>query len=144
MPRRSALAVLVPLPRILVEAIGEARLQRFRAFRRSAKAAAVEEAIVALLWLNFFDDHGQSRAWKTFERDAMDRLRERGLIPDPKSKAKSVVLTDEGERRARDALQKRVASAPSGPAARAVWGRRVANNLTQLDTPMTRVGTDIP
>jgi Mn-dependent DtxR family transcriptional regulator len=56
-------------------------------------------------------DHGQSRAWKTFERDAMDRLRERDLISEPKSKAKSVVLTDEGKRRARDALQKRVASA---------------------------------
>ena len=105
MPRRSALAVLVPLPRILIEAIGEARLQRFRTFRRSAQPAAVEEEIVALLWLNFFDDHGQSRAWKTFERDAMDRLRERDPISDPKSKAKSVVLTDEGKRRARDALQ---------------------------------------
>jgi hypothetical protein len=76
-PRRSALTVLDPLARILVEAVGEARLQRFRNFRCSAQPAAVEEEIVALLWLNFFDDHGQSRAWKTFERDAMDRLRER-------------------------------------------------------------------
>ena len=144
MPRRSALAVLVPLPWILVEAIGEARLQRFRNFRRSAQPTAVEEAIVALLWLTFFDDHGQSRAWKTFERDAMDRLRERGLIYDPKSKAKSLVLTDEGKRRARDALQNRVTSAPSGPAVRAVRGPRVANNLTHSDAPMARVWADIP
>ena len=35
----------------------------------------------------------------------MDRLRVRGLISDPKSKAKSVVLTNKGKRCARDALQ---------------------------------------
>jgi Domain of unknown function (DUF6429) len=43
----------------------------------------------ALPWLNSFDDHGQSRAWKTSDLDAMDRLHERGLITDPKSKTPS-------------------------------------------------------
>ncbi len=74
--------------------------------------AAVDEAVLALLWLGAFDDHGQARAWKTLDWDAMDRLHGRGLISEPKSKAKSVVLTDEGKRRARDAFRKRFASAP--------------------------------
>ncbi len=36
----------------------------------------------------------------------MDLLFEKGWITDPKSKAKSVVLTDEGERLARQFLRK--------------------------------------
>ncbi len=32
----------------------------------------------------------------------MNRLHESGMISDPRSKAKSVVLTEEGERRARE------------------------------------------
>jgi len=32
----------------------------------------------------------------------LDRLHERGYISDPKSKAKSVMLTEEGQRRARE------------------------------------------
>jgi len=35
----------------------------------------------------------------------LDRLHERGYISDPKSKAKSVLLTDEGERRARELFE---------------------------------------
>jgi mRNA-degrading endonuclease toxin of MazEF toxin-antitoxin module len=76
------------------------------------ESGEIDEAVLALLWLNAFDDHGRLRSWKTFDWDAMDRLHERGLISDPKSKAKSVMLTDEGEHRARDAFQKRFASAP--------------------------------
>lgn len=38
------------------------------------------------------------RAWKSFPWEATDGLHERGLISDPKSKAKSVALTDEGAR----------------------------------------------
>ena len=33
--------------------------------------------------------------------DALDRLHERGYISDPKTKAKPVVMSEEGERRAR-------------------------------------------
>jgi hypothetical protein len=40
------------------------------------------------------------RAWKTFPWEATDGLYERGLIDDPRSKAKSVALTDEGARQA--------------------------------------------
>ena len=40
-------------------------------------------------------DYG-ARAWKGHDWDALNRLHERGLIGDPKNKAKSVVLTKEG------------------------------------------------
>ena len=79
--------------------------------------AAVDEAVLALLWLNAFDDHGHARAWKTFDWDAMDRLHERGLISDPKSKAKSVVLTNEGRRAAEQAFRKLFGSTPQEPSA---------------------------
>jgi mRNA-degrading endonuclease toxin of MazEF toxin-antitoxin module len=66
----------------------------------------VDEAVLALLHLNAFEDRGVVRAWKTFDWDAMDRLHEKGLIADPKSKAKSVVLTEEGRRAAQDTFEK--------------------------------------
>ena len=42
------------------------------------------------------------RAWKSFDWDAMDRLFENGFISDPKSKAKSVVITEEELKRAEE------------------------------------------
>lgn len=77
--------------------------------------AAVDEAVLALLWLGASDDQGQARAWKTFDWDAMDRLHGRGLISAPKSKAKSVVLTDEGRRAAEQAFRKLFTSTPREP-----------------------------
>jgi hypothetical protein len=56
----------------------------------------VDEVVLALLYLNFFDHHGMLRAWKTFDWEAMDRLHAKGFISDPKSKAKSVIMTEEG------------------------------------------------
>ncbi len=55
----------------------------------------VDEVVLALLHLNAFDDHGAVRSWKGFDWETMDRLHDRGLISDPKSKAKSIVLTPE-------------------------------------------------
>lgn len=56
----------------------------------------VDEVVLALLHLNAFDDHGVLRAWKGFDWDVLDRLHARGWISDPKSKTKSVLLTNEG------------------------------------------------
>jgi hypothetical protein len=58
----------------------------------------LDEVVLALLYLNAFDDYGARRAWKSLDWDSLDRLHARGLISDPKSKAKSVVLTEEGAR----------------------------------------------
>jgi Mn-dependent DtxR family transcriptional regulator len=46
-----------------------------------------------------------SRVWKTFDWDAMNRLHAKGLISDPVGKAKSIVLTEEGQREAERLFQ---------------------------------------
>ena len=58
----------------------------------------LDEVVLALLHLNSFTDHGVTRAWKGLDWDSLDRLHARGLISDPKSKAKSVVLSDDAAR----------------------------------------------
>ncbi len=70
----------------------------------------VDEATLALLYLNLFEDRWSARAWKSVPWEAMDRLHEKGLIGDPKSKAKSVVLTAEGLIAAEEAFRKLFAS----------------------------------
>lgn len=66
----------------------------------------VDEAVLALLHRNAFREKFGWRAWKTFDWDVMDRLYEKGLISDPKTKAKSVVLTEEGRRAAEEAFRR--------------------------------------
>ena len=53
----------------------------------------IDEAVLALLHLTL---HDGVRAWKGHDWDALDRLYRKGMIDNPVSKAKSVVLTDEG------------------------------------------------
>ena len=60
------------------------------------------EFVLALMYL---DVHDEVRAWKGYPWDVLDALHERGLISDPKSKAKSVVLTEEGLTRAARAFE---------------------------------------
>jgi hypothetical protein len=57
----------------------------------------IDDAVLALLLLGL---HDGARAWKSFDRDAMGRLHEKGLISDPVGKAKSVAFTEEGLRKA--------------------------------------------
>ncbi|MCO5175798.1 MAG: DUF6429 family protein [Thermomicrobiales bacterium] len=56
----------------------------------------IDDAVLALLNLTLSKD---GRAWKGHDWDAMNRLFAKGLIYDPVSKAKSVVLTPEGIKR---------------------------------------------
>ncbi|HXG92254.1 MAG TPA: DUF6429 family protein [Blastocatellia bacterium] len=58
----------------------------------------VDEMALALLYLTTFRDGLVLRAWKGLDWDLMDRLHKKGFISDPKSKAKSIVLSDEGAR----------------------------------------------
>lgn len=53
----------------------------------------VDEAVLALLHLTL---HDGARAWKSHDWDALDRLHARGMIGNPRGRAKSVVLTPEG------------------------------------------------
>ena len=55
----------------------------------------VDEMVLALMWLVLHGDRHETRAWKGFDWDTLDRLHVKGLISDPKSKAKSVALSDE-------------------------------------------------
>jgi hypothetical protein len=66
----------------------------------------VDEAVLALLYLNYFEHQGAIRAWKGFNWDAMDRLYEKGYISDPKGKAKSVIVTKEGQQAAEELFKK--------------------------------------
>ena len=60
------------------------------------------EAALALLSLTL---HG-GRVWKALDWDLMNLLHRKGWISDPASKAKSVVLTEEGEALAGELLRK--------------------------------------
>ncbi len=62
----------------------------------------IDRAVLALLILNL---HDGDRAWKTFDWDALDRLHAKGLISNPASKAKSVVLSEAGLRDAEAAFR---------------------------------------
>ena len=66
----------------------------------------LDEVVLALLHFNAHTDHGVTRAWKGFDWDILDRLHAQGFISDPKSKAKSVVLTDEGARVAEELFRR--------------------------------------
>lgn len=80
------------------------------------------EVALALLSLTSFTDHGEMRAWKGLDWDLLDLLYERGWILDPKSKARSVVLTETGHRLSEQAFAKHFvqpegleSAAPAGP-----------------------------
>jgi hypothetical protein len=53
----------------------------------------VDEVVLALMQLTLHDSY---RAWKGFDWETLDRLHEKGWIENPRSKAKSVALTEEG------------------------------------------------
>ena len=55
----------------------------------------VDQATLALMWLVIESDKYGSRAWKGFDWGTLNRLHEKGLISDPKRKAKSVALSEE-------------------------------------------------
>ncbi len=73
----------------------------------------VDEAVLALLYLTMFEDKPGWRAWKSHDWDALDRLHEKGYISDPKSKSRSVVMTEEGAKRATELFEKHFVSADS-------------------------------
>jgi hypothetical protein len=61
------------------------------------------EAVLAILSLTLHDD---GRVWKGIDWDVLDLLHEKGWIVDSHTKAKSVVLTEDGERLAAEFLDK--------------------------------------
>ncbi len=53
----------------------------------------IDQAVLALLLLG---QHDGQRVWKGFDWGAMERLHDKGMISDPRGRAKSVILTDDG------------------------------------------------
>jgi len=59
----------------------------------------IDDAVLALLYLGL---HEPFRAWKGFDWNALSRLHEKGMIGNPRGKAKSVAFTEEGLRRSEE------------------------------------------
>ena len=66
----------------------------------------VDEITLALLYLTTFKDRLGLRAWKSLDWDVLNRLHDSGYIHDPVTKAKSVMLTDEGAERSKLLFEK--------------------------------------
>lgn len=66
----------------------------------------IDEVALALLSLTFHTDGRVTRAWKGLDRDVLDRLHEKGYIANPKSKAKSVVVYEEGVEKTEELFRK--------------------------------------
>jgi hypothetical protein len=62
----------------------------------------VDEVVLALLTLTMFKDGAEMRAWKGHDWEVLDRLYDQGYIFDPKNKAKSVVLSEEGAKKSKE------------------------------------------
>jgi hypothetical protein len=63
----------------------------------------IDECVLALFQLTL---HDEARAWKGVDFEVMDRLFEKGYIFDPRGKAKSVVLTEDGLARSKALFEK--------------------------------------
>jgi hypothetical protein len=67
----------------------------------------VDDMVLALLHLTTFSDtDGNRRSWKNHDWDVMDRLHEKGFIGNPKSKNRSVSVSEEGRRRSEDMFRR--------------------------------------
>ncbi len=66
----------------------------------------VDDAVLALLYLTMSGGKFGVRAWKGHDWEAMRRLHEKGYIGDPKGKALSVTITEEGRARAEELFRK--------------------------------------
>jgi hypothetical protein len=66
----------------------------------------IDDMVLALLSLTTFEDKPRLRAWKGQSWEVLDRLHRKGYISDPATKAKSVILTEDGAKRSQDLFEK--------------------------------------
>ena len=66
----------------------------------------LDQVVLALLYLNSFKEGDGRRAWKSLPWSVMDSLHERGYISDPATKAKSVWLSEEGDKLSKELFEK--------------------------------------
>lgn len=70
----------------------------------------VDEMVLALLSLTMFEERSELRAWKGHDWDTLDRLHKKGYISNPKSQAKSVLVTETGAKRALELFEQHFGS----------------------------------
>ena len=92
----------VPGPRLICPARPAEDEEVCHCLRMALDTDKIDEAVLALLRLT---RHDHWRAWKGFDWEALNRLHHKGMIADPVNKAKSVVFTEEGLRRAEELFQ---------------------------------------
>jgi hypothetical protein len=66
----------------------------------------LDEIVLALLYLTSFNENDGHRAWKGQDWDTMNRIYSKGFISNPKSKAKSVVFTEDGYNKSKELYTK--------------------------------------
>jgi hypothetical protein len=66
----------------------------------------IDDMVLALLSLTTFEAKPRLRAWKGQSWEVLDRLHRKGYISDPATKAKSIILTEDGEKRSQALFQK--------------------------------------
>lgn len=105
----------------------------------------VDDMVLALLFLTTFARGGETCAWKGHDWETMDRLHAKGYISDPRSKAKSVVMTDEGAVRSRELFKKYFADPePRRQGERLVTRDELppGSELTHIDKQARRITSD--
>ena len=65
----------------------------------------IDDVVLALLHLTSFTYGVGVRAWKGHDWEALNRLHEKGLISNPRGKAKSVSFSDVGGKRAKELFE---------------------------------------
>ena len=63
----------------------------------------LDDAALALLGLTL---HDECRVWKSMDWDVMNRLHVKGYISNPVGKAKSVIITKEGQQKSEELFNK--------------------------------------
>ena len=66
----------------------------------------LEQVVLALLYLNSFEEGTGRRAWKSFPWSIMNLLHEKGYISDPANKNKSVWLSEKGAKLSKRLFEK--------------------------------------
>ena len=65
----------------------------------------VDDMVLAILYLGMWQDRTGTHAWERHDWGALNRLYEKGYLGDPKGRAKSVIITDEGRIKAEQLFQ---------------------------------------
>ncbi len=90
----------------------------------------VDDTVLALLYLTSFEYGRGIRAWKGHDWDALNRLYDKGMVGNPRSKAKSIPLSEDGAKRGKRAVRQVVYQAVVAAAHRRITRRNTAFALS--------------